>query len=120
MSNNYFEFIMSLRVERGFSQLEIARKLGISRSSYIAFEQGKRELTLAEAGELGKIFEVSLEDIKAGKISTQEVVFEKNKRSVKTKSVKRGIEERISVPQEKVDKFKKVLLYILFKVGGKP
>ncbi len=120
MSNNYFEFIKSLRVQRGFSQLEIAGKLGISRSSYIAFEQGKRELTLAEAGELGKIFEVSLEDIKAGKISTQEVVLEKNKKSVKTKSVGREVRERISVPQEKVDKFKKVLLYVLSKVGGKP
>ena len=120
MPNNYFEFIKSLRVERGFSQLEIAGKLGISRSSYIAFEQGKRELTLAEAGELGKIFEVSLEDIKAGKISAQEVVLEKNKKSVKTKSVECVVQERISVPQEKVDKFKKVLLYVLSKVGGKP
>ena len=61
-----------------------------------------------------------LEDIKAGKISAQEVVLEKNKKSVNTKSVGREVQERISVPQEKVDKFKKVLLYVLSKVGGKP
>jgi len=123
MLNKYFSFIKKLRAERGFSQLEIAGELGISRSSYIAFEQGKRELTLAEAGELGKIFQISLEDIQAGKISMPEVILEKSK-SVK-KSKKRDLndptpEERISVPQEKIEKFKQVLLYILAKVGGKP
>ena len=75
MFNKYFAFIKSLRVKRGFSQLEIAEKLSISRSSYIAFEQGKRELTLAEAGELSKIFEISLEDIQIGKVSMPEVIF---------------------------------------------
>ena len=64
MTNQY---IKSLRIKRGFSQLEIAEKIGISRSSYIAFEQGTRELTLTEADELSKIFEISLEDIQVGK-----------------------------------------------------
>ncbi|MCX6716664.1 MAG: DUF4065 domain-containing protein [Candidatus Taylorbacteria bacterium] len=113
------EYIKALRVKRGFSQLEIAEKLGISRSSYIAFEQGKRELTLAEANELSTIFEISLEDIQNGKSNTPEVVFEKSKKDIKEKT---GGEvwERISIPQEKVKKFKQVLLYILSKVGGKP
>lgn len=123
MSNKYFLFIKKLRIERGFSQLEIAKKLDISRSSYIAFEQGKRELTLAEAGELSKIFQISLEDIQTGKISMPEVILERSKSVKKTKT--RDLndptpEERISVPQEKVEKFKQVLLYILAKVGGKP
>ena len=48
MSNKYFTFIKMLRIDRGFSQLEIAKKLGISRSSYIAFEQGKTELSLSD------------------------------------------------------------------------
>ncbi|MEK7091768.1 MAG: type II toxin-antitoxin system antitoxin SocA domain-containing protein [Patescibacteria group bacterium] len=117
MSNKYFAFIKSLRLQRCFSQLEIAEKLGISRSSYIAFEQGKRELTLAEAAELGKIFEVSLEDIQAGKVFRPEVILEK---SHKAKLPEAKSQERISVPQEKVEKFKQVLLYILSKVGGKP
>ena len=123
MSNKYFSFIKKLRVERGFSQLEIAKKLGISRPSYIAFEQGKRELTLAEAGELGKRFQISLEDIQAGKVFETLVILEKGKGLRKSK--KRDLndptpEERISIPQEKVEKFKQVLLYVLAKVGGKP
>lgn len=120
MSNKYFSFVKKLRIERGFSQLEIAGKLGISRSSYIAFEQGKRDLTLAEAGELSKIFQISLEDIQAGKISMPEVILEKNMNVKKSKKLNDEVWERISVPQEKVDKFKKVLLYVLSKVGGKP
>ena len=78
MSNKYYTFIKSLRLERGFSQLEIAKKLGISRSSYLAFEQGKRELALAEASEIAKIFQISLEDIQAGKIFTPQIILEKN------------------------------------------
>lgn len=123
MSNKYYLFIKSLRTERGFSQVEIAEKLGISRSSYIAFEQGKRELALAEANVLSKIFQISIEDIQRGKIAEPVIVFEKEK-SVK-KSIKRDSkdptpEERISVPQKNIEKFKQVLLYVLEKVGAKP
>ena len=64
MSNKYYVFIKFLRLQSGFSQLEIAEKLGISRSSYVAFEQGKRGLTLEEATELSNMFNISLEDIK--------------------------------------------------------
>jgi transcriptional regulator with XRE-family HTH domain len=120
MSNKYFTFIKSLRIEHGFSQLEVAEKISVSRSSYIAFEQGKRDLTLAEANEITKIFQISLADITRGKIFTPQVIFEKNKKIKKTESLSDGALERIAIPQEKVDKFKKALLYILSKVGGKP
>src|SRR3989344_770525 len=120
MLNKYFTFIKSLRIGRGFSQVEIAKKLGISRSSYIAFEQGKRDLALSEASELSNIFQISLEDIQAGKVFVPEVIFKKSKEENKTKKGNEKIPDRISVPQEKVDKFKQVLLYILSKVGGKP
>lgn len=116
MTNQY---IKSLRVKRGFSQSEIALKMGISRTSYIAFEQGKRELTLAEANELSKIFDISLQEIQTGKDITPEVVLGVSKKISKEKN-NGEIKERISVPQEQVEKFKQVLLYVLSKVGGKP
>ena len=120
MANKYFNFIKSLRIKHGISQAEIAAKLGISRSSYIAFEQGKRDLPLSEANELGKLFQVSLEDIQNGKISTHEVTFEKKIKAKKLENSGDKVWERISLPQEKVEKFKQVLLYVLSKVGGKP
>ena len=120
MANKSSAFIKSLRLQRNFSQLEIAEKLGISRSSYIAFEQGRRELSLAEANTLSRIFEVSIDDIQTGNISTPEIILEKNKKIKKTTKNDYKVEERISVPRERVDKFKQVLLYVLSKVGGKP
>ena len=66
MSNKYAQFIKTLRNERGFSQSELAIKLGMSRPSYIAIEQGKKELTLSEAEKLSEIFGVSLKEMESG------------------------------------------------------
>lgn len=120
MANKYFAFIKSLRLGQGFSQSEIATRLGLSRSSYIAFEQGKRDLTLAEASELSKIFQISLDEIQLGRVSRPEVILERSKKAQIPKKINTEVWERVSVPQEKVEKFKKVLLYVLSKVGGKP
>ena len=68
MSIKYASFIKALRTKRGISQLEIAKKLGISRSSYIAVEQGKRELTLGEFEKLSEVLSVSLEDLERGEL----------------------------------------------------
>lgn len=66
MSNKYAQFIKALRNKRGFSQSEIAIKLGMSRPSYIAIEQGKKEITLSEAEKLSEIFGVSLKEMESG------------------------------------------------------
>ncbi|MBA3789374.1 helix-turn-helix domain-containing protein [Patescibacteria group bacterium] len=66
MSNKYVQFIKTLRAKRGFSQSDLAIKLGISRPSYIAIEQGKRELTLSEAEKLSEVFGVSLKEMESG------------------------------------------------------
>src|ERR1035437_4302786 len=122
MVTKYTQFIKNLRLEKEISQLEIAKKLGISRSSYIAFEQGKRDLSLSEASNLGQMLDVSLEEIFSGKSATPEVVFEKSQKSKTPKKMSEKdprVWERVSVPQERVKKFKQTLLYILSKVGGK-
>lgn len=110
----------SLRTARRLSQLEIAEKLGISRSSYIALEQGKRDLALSEANVIANIYAISLSDIQAGRVTSPEIILEKGKVVKKSKIPFDEVWERTSVPQEKVEKFKQVLLYILSKVGGKP
>ena len=63
MINQYFK---SLRIEKGLKQEELAQKLGISRSSYIAFEQGKTELNFSQTAKLAEIFGVSLCDVESG------------------------------------------------------
>lgn len=117
MTNKTSSFIRSLREKREWSQQEIADQLGISRSSYIAFEKGDKGLTLDEASILSKVFEISLDEVKNGEFSNPPIVLNKSKDK---EAKKDKTAERISVPQENLNKFKQVLLYVLSKIGGKP
>ena len=72
MSHTYAQYIKDLRTKRGFSQLELAKKLGLSRPSYIAIEQGKKELTLSEAEKLSAVFGVSLKEMESGTFANYE------------------------------------------------
>jgi transcriptional regulator with XRE-family HTH domain len=112
-----------MRKKNGLSQGFIAEKLRLSRPSYVALEKGERELTLSQAEKLADVFDMSFErlicgDNKEVKVSLQE---EKKTRSTGSGHEKNNeTEMRVSVPAEKVEKFKESLLYILGKVGGKP
>ena len=66
MSNKYAKFIKDARLKRGISQSDLALKLAISRPSYIAIEQGKRELTMGEFEKLSSILGVSFEEVEMG------------------------------------------------------
>ena len=45
---------------------DVAKKVGISRSSYLSFEQGRVELSLFQATKLADFFGISLEEMKMG------------------------------------------------------
>lgn len=66
MINKYAPFIKALRTKRGLSQLQVAEKLDMSRPSYIAVEQGKKELTVSEFEKLPAILGVSREELQGG------------------------------------------------------
>ncbi len=66
MITKYAKFIKNARLKRGFSQSDLALKLAISRPSYIAIEQGKRELTMGEFEKLASILNVSFEEVERG------------------------------------------------------
>jgi GTP cyclohydrolase II len=59
---------MNLRDKRGLSQGEIAKKLGISRPTYVLIEQGKKDLTLSQAQTLSSVFNVPIETIQKRRI----------------------------------------------------
>jgi transcriptional regulator with XRE-family HTH domain len=72
MVTKYAKIIKDARVKKGISQLVLAAKLGISRPSYIAVEQGKRELTMGEFEILSGVLGVSFEEIERGETPNYE------------------------------------------------
>jgi transcriptional regulator with XRE-family HTH domain len=63
MIKEYVKFIKDLREKKGLSQAELAEKVGISRTSYISVEQGKRDISLGEIEKLSQILGFSFEDL---------------------------------------------------------
>lgn len=109
-------FLKKLRQEHNVSQEFLAKKIGVSRPTYVQIESGARKMLVEEAQKLAHFFGLSLDDFLAGKnTTTPKVELEKSKKPTMQKS-----ETRISVPQEKVEKFKEVLLYILERIGARP
>ncbi len=66
MITKYAKLVKGARLKRGLSQLDLASKLNISRPSYIAVEQGKRELTMGEFEKLSGVLGVSFEELEGG------------------------------------------------------
>lgn len=66
MINEYFKLIKKVRAEKDLSQEEVSNKIGISRSSYITFEQGKTELNFTQMTKLASLLGVSLQEVESG------------------------------------------------------
>jgi putative transcriptional regulator len=52
-----------LRAERGFSQAELAARLGVSRQTVISLERGKYDPSLPLAFRLARVFQTTIEEI---------------------------------------------------------
>jgi transcriptional regulator with XRE-family HTH domain len=112
-------FLKKMRQQNDVSQEFLAKKIGVSRPTYAQIENGERKMLVEEAQKLALFFGLSLEDFLAGRENVEpKVEFEKSVK--KTKARKQKQEMRISVPQEKVEKFKEVLLYIWERIGARP
>lgn len=55
--------IRSRREEVGLTQAELARRIGVTRQTLIAIEQGKYSPTLELAFQIARAFEVGLDDL---------------------------------------------------------
>lgn len=71
--------IRQLRQERGWTQLELAEKLGISQKAITSYEREAREPNLEKIQQLAKVFEIPIE-----------VLFGQPQKKVKIKSTIHG------------------------------
>ncbi len=110
-------FIHHQRTSRNLTQEYLASQLKISRPTYMQIERGKREITVGEAKKLAAIFDMTLEDfLQEREERSPRVTIEKSRK----KAIVKKPDIRINIPQEKAEKFRQTLLYILHKIGGKP
>ena len=105
--------ISLLRKQKGWSQEDLAKSVGLSRSSVAQLELGNRSLDVMELQKLSLLLGFTLDDFMSRDFKIQDEIEASKSKTEKT-------EERISVPTLNVEKFKNVLLYILERCAGKP
>lgn len=105
--------IAALRKTKGWSQEDLARSIGLSRSSLAQIELGNRSLDALELHTLSMTLGFSMDDFLSDNFMIREDIEPETKKVMKA-------EERISIPKLNVEKFKNVLLYILERCAGKP
>ena len=106
--------ITELRKMKRLSQEDLAKRVKISRPSLAQIELGNRHVDILELQKLSLVLEFSLDDFMSKDFSASQKVEVKEENNAKKN------EERISVPNLKISKFKNVLLYILERCAGKP
>lgn len=106
--------ISDYRKSKGFSQEELAKLIGISRSSLTQIEAGHRGIDILELQKMASILTFSIDELFQDKQPSENLIESSNKEETKKDLL------RISVPKQNARKFKNVLLYILEQCAGKP
>ena len=107
-----------IREQNNITKDEMANTLGITRQTYYKYELGENELTIDIVRKIASKFNVDYVDIIENNIPQEFNYNIINTRKLNKKE--QNIDIRIDIPQENIDKFKQVLLYILNRIGSRP
>ena len=84
-------FLKKLRQKNNVSQEFLAKKIGVSRPTYVQIENGSRKMLVEEAQKLARFFGLSLENFLAGRENTEpKVKLEKPVKQTKSKKQKQN------------------------------
>lgn len=108
--------LKNLRLRAGFTQDALAGEIGVSKQTLIAYEKNPANIPAGKVAALARIFEVDCDCI----INDTEPKTYSYDVQANTGTVVQNPEIRISIPQDNIEKFKEVLLYILGRVGARP
>lgn len=105
--------LREIRQARGLSQEQIAKILGLNRSTVSQIENGKRSLAADELSSVSDALGISIDSLLDPDKEIDVVLEEESVRREKGRL-------RINVPEKNVMKFKEVLLYLFKQVGSRP
>ena len=109
MDNNFASNLKHLRIERGMTQEELAKRLGKDYSTIGKWELGQRSPIMADVVKISEIFNVSLESLISSNIPLQqpfdelEILFSKHK-DILTDDDKEYIKFIIEKRKKEIDK----------------
>jgi len=106
--------IKKLRLQNGFSQQDLSRILGISRSSVAQIELGNRHISILELVKLSDYLGFSIEQFLTREYEAVNNLLMVSEPEVELERM------RISKPTLNWQKLETVLVYILERCGGKP
>ncbi|MFI3242572.1 MAG: DUF4065 domain-containing protein [Alphaproteobacteria bacterium] len=108
--------IKKLREQKSCSQEDLANAIGVSRQTIIKYESAESQPTIEVVKKLSEFFDVDYACFIDNKLPQQHSydIVEAKKEDCSSNDI------RITIPQNNIDKFKQVLLYILQKIGAKP
>ncbi len=111
---SFSETIRKLRIDSGFSQQDVAERVGVARATYINLENNRREPNLTEIKKISELYDLSPQELIEGNVAKPEAVHA----YIFDEPLKKSA--IISTPTFDENKLREVLIYILNKVGGKP
>ena len=111
---DHMNIIKFLREKQGYSQEELSKEIQISRQTLINYESGRTTCSAISAQKIAEFFDVSVEDILNNRIPV-----EPSYKITPAQTIPAASSFRISIPQENINKFKEVFLYIINKIGAK-
>ncbi|MEN9952020.1 MAG: hypothetical protein RLZZ520_288 [Bacteroidota bacterium] len=106
--------LTDIRKQKGLSQEELAKMIGVSRPVMVQIEAGKRGLELTEFFQIANLMEFSVDEFLSNAYSKQQGLSMVNE--VDLPVLKK---ERIPEPVLNMQKLQNVLLYLLEKTAGK-
>lgn len=109
--------LRNLRLESGYTQEAIAGEIGVSKQTLIAYEKSPTNIPAGKVAALARLFEVDCDCI-INDTAPRKYAYAVEPMPAGTSSEKQEV--RISIPQENLEKFKEVLLYVLSRVGARP
>lgn len=107
--------LRAFRERLGMRQEDLAEMMGMSRSTIAQIERGGRRVTVEDLVKFAEVLNTSVDILLNPELSPEEIV--ENSIPADQDDYSR---ERISIPQNRFDKFREVLLYILGEVGARP